>query len=72
MRNLYTLAELFKVSSAEIFNVNPLTPSWIHKSSLTKILFIKYEGIIKKILWASRLWVGRRKEPILGFVQKND
>ena len=26
----------------------------------------------KKILWASRLWVGRRKEPILGYVPKND
>ena len=23
-------------------------------------------------LWASRLWVGRRKEPILGYVPKND
>ena len=30
------------------------------------------EGIIKKILWASRLWVGRRKEPILGYISKND
>ena len=26
----------------------------------------------KKFLWASRLWVGRRKEPILGYVSKND
>ena len=25
----------------------------------------------KKILWASRLWVGRRKEPILAYVPKN-
>ena len=25
----------------------------------------------KTFLWASRLWVGRRKEPILGYVQKN-
>ena len=23
-------------------------------------------------LWASRLWVGSRKEPILGYVPKND
>ena len=31
------------------------------------------EGIIKKnFLWATRLWVGRRKEPILGYVPKND
>ena len=26
----------------------------------------------KKFLWASRLWVGRPKEPILGYVPKND
>ena len=26
----------------------------------------------KNFLWASRLWVGRRKEPILGYVPKND
>ena len=26
----------------------------------------------KKFLWASRLWVGRRKEPILAYVQKNN
>ena len=25
----------------------------------------------KYILWASRLWVGRRKEPILGYVPRN-
>ena len=26
----------------------------------------------KKFLWASRLWVGRRKEPILDYVPKHD
>ena len=26
----------------------------------------------KNFLWALRLWVGRRKEPILGYVPKND
>ena len=26
----------------------------------------------KNFLWASCLWVGRRKEPILGYVPKND
>ena len=26
----------------------------------------------KNFLWASRLWVGRQKEPILGYVPKND
>ena len=25
----------------------------------------------KKFLWASQLWVGRRKEPILGYISKN-
>ena len=26
----------------------------------------------KNFLWASRLWVGRRKEPILDYIPKND
>ena len=26
----------------------------------------------KNFLWASQLWIGRRKEPILGYVLKND
>ena len=26
----------------------------------------------KNFLWALRLWVGRRKEPILDYVPKND
>ena len=34
---------------------------------------VMLEGIIKKnFLWSSRLWVGRRKEPILGYVPKKD
>ena len=45
----------------------------MNSSRIAKISIFKYEGIIKKkILWASRLWVGRRKEPILDYVQKND
>ena len=32
----------------------------------------KTKGSSKNFLWASRLWVGRRKEPILGYVPKND
>ena len=35
-------------------------------------LFQFIEGSQKKFLWASRLWVGRRKEPISGYVMKND
>ena len=26
----------------------------------------------KNFLWSSRLWIGRRKEPFLGYVPKND
>ena len=37
-----------------------------------KILYLNKEGIIENFLWAPRLWVGRRKEPILGYVTKND
>ena len=36
-----------------------------------KISFQFKKRSLKKILWASRLWVGSRKEPILGHVQKN-
>ena len=36
-----------------------------------KILILN-TGIIEKISWAPRLWVSRRKEPILGYVPKND
>ena len=36
-----------------------------------KIFIFILEGVIKKkFLWASRLWVGRRKEVILGYVPK--
>ena len=52
--------------------LNPLLPS-AHKSArIGKRLILELEGIIKKnFLWASRLWVGRRKELILGYVSKN-
>ena len=47
-------------------------PSVLNIGHLNKILISIKEGIIKKFLWASRLWVGRRLEPILGYVPKND
>ena len=52
--------------------INLLLPI-AHKSARTgKISILKLEGIIKKIsYWASRLWIGRRKELILGYVSKN-
>ena len=37
-----------------------------------KFKFYFKKGSSKKFLWASRLWVGRRKEPILGYGPKND
>ena len=41
------------------------------KCNYCSILVISIEeGILKKLLWASALWVGRRKELILGFVTK--
>ena len=44
--------------------------SYVRRSA--KILILNKEGIIEKnFLWAPRLWVGRRKEPILGYVLKN-
>ena len=44
--------------------------SYMQRSA--KILILNKVGIRKNFLWGSRLWVGRRKEPILGYVQKND
>ena len=41
-------------------------------SPFTDISILFWEGIIKKFIWASRLWVGRRKEPIFGYVPIND
>ena len=53
--------------------INPLTPRRTHgvpfQQNFNSILRRYHQ---KNFLWASRLWVGRRKEPILGWVQKND
>ena len=55
----------------EVFN--PLCPCVTNSSSIAKISILKRKGSSKKkILWESRLWVGRRKEPILDYVPKND
>ena len=41
--------------------------------TFSQILILILEGIFKKnFLWASRQWVCRRKEPILGYVPKQD
>ena len=40
--------------------------------SLKFQFYFKKESSKKNFLWASRLWVGRRKEPILGYVPKNN
>ena len=38
----------------------------------SKFRFQKKKGYRKKFLWAPRLWVGRRWEPILGYISKFD
>ena len=47
---------------------NPLVHSVHYIGRLIKILIL--EEILKKFLWASRLWVGRRKDPVLSYVMK--
>ena len=37
-----------------------------------KVLFPFRKGPSKKFLWATPLWVGRRKEPILSYVTKKE
>ena len=52
--------------------INPLTPTQGHWWPLSpKFQFNFEKGSSKNYLWASHLWVGRRKEPILGYVPKN-
>ena len=51
----------------------PLLPSSNYSYRIIKISFSKKEGIKKKnFLGAPRLWVGRRWEPILGYISKFD
>ena len=40
-------------------------------SPFTEISILFSEGT-RNFLWVSRLWLGRRKKPILGYVPKND
>ena len=49
---------------------NSLLPNVLYMERLAKILISISEGIVKKFL--SRLWVGRRKKPFLGYVPKNE
>ena len=50
---------------------NLLVHSVQYKGRLTKISIL--EGFLKKnSLWASRLWVGRRKDLILSYATKNN
>ena len=43
----------------------------ISSNSAKILILILRRDHKKNFLWASRLWVGRRKEPILGYVPKN-
>ena len=53
---------------------NPFPPSVpIYMASFSKTFDFNFRRDHQKnFLWASRLWVGRRKEPIVGYVPKND
>ena len=51
--------------------LNPFVSNVLNWVRLTKILILIWEGILEKISY-ERLWVGRRKEPILSYVTKND
>ena len=52
---------------------NPLCPSVTNSSRIEKKFDFKIrKDNQKNFQWASRLWVGRRKQPILGYVPKND
>ena len=58
---------------SQLKSFNPLVPSVLNIGLLAKILISIWEGILKKkILWASHLWVGRRKEPNISHATKND
>ena len=49
----------------------PFSSYRVHMASLSKNFdFNLRRDHQKNFLWASRLWVGRRKEPILGYVPK--
>ena len=53
--------------------INPLTPRRTQVLTMNRYI----NSILRRdhqnnFLWASRLWVGRRKEPILGYVPKNN
>ena len=65
--------EVEKIPILDIDYLNPLLPSAAYMRRSAKILILILEGIIKKnFLWASRLWVGRRKELTLGYVKKKE
>ena len=56
-----------------ISNSNPFVPSVLNRVRLTKIYnFNLRRDLQKNFLWASHLWVGRWKEPLLSYVTRND
>ena len=69
-KRIQALKSLRKWKFTKIFN--PLLPIAYKSARIDKISILKLEGIIKKnFLWASRLWVGRGKKLISGYVSKN-
>ena len=61
------LVECYLLNS-QPFNAQEDTGVLFHRNS-NSILRTDHQ---KNFRWASHLWVGRRKEPILGYVPKND
>ena len=57
-------------SAFTIVELNPLVPSVLYIGRLTQNFNLKSDPK-KKFLWASRLWVCRPKEPILGYDTRN-
>ena len=62
----------FLIVIIPIVLVNPLLTSVLYMGRVLKFWFQVRKGSWKKLLWALRLWVGRQKQPIFGYVQKND
>ena len=56
-----------------MLNINPLLHNGKYGYRRIKISFLRKKGIMEKNSpWAPCLWVGRRWEPILGYVLKFD
>ena len=61
-----------KYGIEKLIIINPLLPSVLYMPLSAKFFYFNLRRDHQKnFLWASRLWVRRRKEPILCYVPKN-